>query len=187
MARRYCPCLAAPVNWNAASRYFLPSLAGLLFQSHCRSRFHMFCRCHIHQPCLKRFPGSRRRGPAHSPILRQCQGRFCFTGRSSSGWERLQHWSRRFLCSPRGRLADCLKSLPEDQRQLVSNVFESSKGSRGTGIGLPVSRKILREHGGRIRIEGGPGEGTRFVLSWPRGNPKEETVRLESPTSVPGE
>ena len=77
--------------------------------------------------------------------------------------------------------------IPEDQRQLVFNVFESSKGSRGTGIGLPVSRKILREHGGRIRIEGGPGEGTRFVLSWPRGNPKEETVRLESPTSVPGE
>ncbi|MGB0742109.1 MAG: ATP-binding protein, partial [Planctomycetaceae bacterium] len=45
----------------------------------------------------------------------------------------------------------------------------SSKGSRGTGIGLPVSRKILREHGGKIQIEGEPGEGTRFVLSWPRG------------------
>ncbi|MEZ6040583.1 MAG: ATP-binding protein [Planctomycetaceae bacterium] len=61
--------------------------------------------------------------------------------------------------------------IPEEQRAAVFNVFESSKGSRGTGIGLPVSRKILREHGGRIRIEGGPGEGTRFVLSWPRGNP----------------
>lgn len=72
--------------------------------------------------------------------------------------------------------------IPEDQRAVVFNVFESSKGSRGTGIGLPVSRKIVREHGGRIRIEGGPGEGTRFVLSWPRGNPKSETVRLESPT-----
>lgn len=60
--------------------------------------------------------------------------------------------------------------IPEDQRASIFNVFESSKGSRGTGIGLPVSRKILREHGGRIRIEGGPGEGTRFVLSWPRGS-----------------
>lgn len=59
--------------------------------------------------------------------------------------------------------------IPEDQRQSIFNVFESSKGSRGTGIGLPVSRKILREHGGRVRVEGGPGQGTRFVLSWPRG------------------
>lgn len=75
--------------------------------------------------------------------------------------------------------------IPEDQRQIVFNVFESSKGSRGTGIGLPVSRKIIREHGGRVRIEGGPGEGTRFILSWPRGNPKTETVRLDSPTQTP--
>lgn len=72
--------------------------------------------------------------------------------------------------------------IPEDQRQIVFNVFESSKGSRGTGIGLPVSRKIVREHGGRIRIEGEPGEGTRFVLSWPRGNPRSETIRLDQPT-----
>lgn len=75
--------------------------------------------------------------------------------------------------------------IPEDQRQVVFNVFESSKGSRGTGIGLPVSRKIIREHGGRVRIEGEPGEGTRFVLSWPRGNPKSDTVQLESPTNTP--
>lgn len=61
--------------------------------------------------------------------------------------------------------------IPEDQRDVVFNVFESSKGSRGTGIGLPVSLKIIREHGGRIKIDSEPGSGTRFVLSWPRGNP----------------
>lgn len=71
--------------------------------------------------------------------------------------------------------------IPDDQHAAVFQVFESSKGERGTGIGLPVSRKIIREHGGRIRIEGGPGLGTRFVLSWPRGNPDE---RLESGTSA---
>ena len=76
--------------------------------------------------------------------------------------------------------------IPEDQRDAVFNVFESSKGSRGTGIGLPVSRKILTEHGGRIRIDGGPGEGTRFVLSWPRGNPKSEDAALDRATQVPG-
>lgn len=72
--------------------------------------------------------------------------------------------------------------IPEDQRASVFQVFESSKGERGTGIGLPVSRKIIREHGGRIRIESEAQEGTRFILSWPRGNPKSETIRLDSPT-----
>lgn len=67
--------------------------------------------------------------------------------------------------------------IPEEQRALIFNVFESSKGSRGTGIGLPVSRKILREHGGRVRVEGGPGQGTRFVLSWPRGQVAPEPER----------
>ncbi|MCH2203610.1 MAG: ATP-binding protein [Fuerstiella sp.] len=63
--------------------------------------------------------------------------------------------------------------IPADQQDAVFNVFESSKGSRGTGIGLPVSLKIVREHGGHIRIDSEPGTGTRFVLSWPRGNPDE--------------
>ncbi|MGB4711072.1 MAG: ATP-binding protein [Fuerstiella sp.] len=75
--------------------------------------------------------------------------------------------------------------IPEEQRASVFQVFESSKGERGTGIGLPVARKIIREHGGRIRIESEPNEGTRFILSWPRGNPKSETVRLDSPTMSP--
>ncbi len=62
--------------------------------------------------------------------------------------------------------------IPDDQTDSVFNVFESSKGSRGTGIGLPVSLKIIREHGGRIRIDTEPGRGTRFVLNWPRGSPE---------------
>jgi len=69
-------------------------------------------------------------------------------------------------------ISDNGPGIPDDQRDIVFNLFESSKGSRGTGIGLPVSRKIIREHGGRIHIDTEPGTGTRFVLSWPRGNPE---------------
>jgi two-component system NtrC family sensor kinase len=75
-------------------------------------------------------------------------------------------------------ISDNGAGIPEDQRAAIFNVFESSKGSRGTGIGLPVSRKILREHGGRVRVEGGPGQGTRFVLSWPRGNMTVPDINL---------
>lgn len=46
-------------------------------------------------------------------------------------------------------------------------VFESTKGSRGTGLGLPVSQKILREHGGEIHVTSQIGSGSRFVLELP--------------------
>jgi two-component system, NtrC family, sensor kinase len=58
--------------------------------------------------------------------------------------------------------------IPEEQRAKIFNVFESTKGGRGTGLGLPVSQKILREHGGDIIVETKPGFGCRFVLNWPR-------------------
>lgn len=58
--------------------------------------------------------------------------------------------------------------IPEDQRSRIFQIFESTKGSRGTGLGLAVSQKILREHGGDITIESHVGHGSRFTLLWPR-------------------
>jgi signal transduction histidine kinase len=45
--------------------------------------------------------------------------------------------------------------------------FVSSKGSRGTGLGLPVSRKTFREHGGDIVVESKVGKGSKFILRLP--------------------
>ena len=58
---------------------------------------------------------------------------------------------------------------PSDMAAIFS-LFESRKGSRGTGLGLPVSQKILREHGGDITVESERGKGTKFRLSLPAGN-----------------
>ena len=55
---------------------------------------------------------------------------------------------------------------PEQQSRLF-NLFESTKGARGTGIGLSVSRKIIREHGGDILVSSTPGVGSRFIIEWP--------------------
>jgi signal transduction histidine kinase/pSer/pThr/pTyr-binding forkhead associated (FHA) protein len=49
--------------------------------------------------------------------------------------------------------------------------FVSSKGAKGTGLGLAVSRKILREHGGDILVQSQPGKGTRFILRLPLRSP----------------
>jgi two-component system NtrC family sensor kinase len=59
------------------------------------------------------------------------------------------------------------EGIPQEDLQRIFSVFESKKGARGTGLGLPVSQKILREHGGDIRVESTPGTGSRFTLELP--------------------
>jgi len=49
--------------------------------------------------------------------------------------------------------------------------FVSTKGSRGTGLGLPVSRKIFREHGGDIVVESIIGKGSKFIMRLPMRSP----------------
>ncbi|MDD3470193.1 MAG: FHA domain-containing protein [Thermoguttaceae bacterium] len=57
--------------------------------------------------------------------------------------------------------------IPADQIETLFKPFMSTKKNRGTGLGLPVSEKILREHGGKILVESTVGHGTRFTLQWP--------------------
>lgn len=57
--------------------------------------------------------------------------------------------------------------IPDDVASRIFVPFESTKGSSGTGLGLPVSQKILREHGGDITYRTKIGQGTAFILYWP--------------------
>ncbi|HLA85305.1 MAG TPA: ATP-binding protein [Thermoguttaceae bacterium] len=61
--------------------------------------------------------------------------------------------------------------IPPDTMKNLFSPFVSSKGSRGTGLGLPVSQKILTEHGGQIRVESSP-RGSMFTLEWPAVAPE---------------
>lgn len=54
--------------------------------------------------------------------------------------------------------------------------FVSTKGAKGTGLGLPVSRKTLREHGGDVTAASEPGKGTRFALRWPTQQPATDAT-----------
>jgi len=62
--------------------------------------------------------------------------------------------------------------IPEDQRDDLFRPFASSKKGRGTGLGLPVSQKILSEHGGRILVHSAVGKGSRFTLELPAVAPQ---------------
>ncbi|MBM4018830.1 MAG: GAF domain-containing sensor histidine kinase [Planctomycetes bacterium] len=45
--------------------------------------------------------------------------------------------------------------------------FFSTKGNKGTGLGLPVTKKIVEEHGGAIQVRSARGEGTEFTIVLP--------------------
>jgi two-component system, NtrC family, sensor kinase len=64
-------------------------------------------------------------------------------------------------------VADNGPGIPADQMEHLFSPFVSSKKSHGTGLGLPVSQKILSEHGGRIVVDSALGQGCRFVLELP--------------------
>jgi two-component system, NtrC family, sensor kinase len=49
----------------------------------------------------------------------------------------------------------------------IFNLFVSTKGAKGTGLGLTVSRKILHEHGGDITATSTLGQGSSFQLEFP--------------------
>jgi K+-sensing histidine kinase KdpD len=61
--------------------------------------------------------------------------------------------------------------IPPEQLADIFRPFVSTKGSRGTGLGLPVSRKILREHGGDIIVQSQPQVGSKFTLKLPIKSP----------------
>lgn len=49
---------------------------------------------------------------------------------------------------------------------LFSPLF-STKGGKGTGLGLLVTGKLVEEHKGRIDIQSSPGQGTTFIIRLP--------------------
>ena len=71
-------------------------------------------------------------------------------------------------------VSDTGEGIPEEDLGSIFGLFESQKGSRGTGLGLPVSQKILREHHGDIKVVSEVGAGSVFTLYWP-ASPSENS------------
>jgi signal transduction histidine kinase len=61
---------------------------------------------------------------------------------------------------------------PEDQ-ELIFEEFQQARGANhrtrydGTGLGLPIARKFIELHGGRLWVESAPGEGSTFRFTLP--------------------
>lgn len=64
-------------------------------------------------------------------------------------------------------VADNGPGVPEEDRERVCEPFFSTKGTQGTGLGLAVTLKMIREHGGALDIERSDIGGALFRIVLP--------------------
>ncbi len=53
----------------------------------------------------------------------------------------------------------------------IFTIFFSSKGKKGTGLGLYITNKVLEQHSGEIKVKSSPETGTKFLIKMPRTIP----------------
>lgn len=75
--------------------------------------------------------------------------------------------------------------MDEETRRKIFAGFFSTKGSRGTGLGLLVTSKIVMEHHGEISFESEAGVGTTFVLRLPNRRPIETGLSVYKSAQSP--
>jgi signal transduction histidine kinase len=63
--------------------------------------------------------------------------------------------------------------MDPETRDSVFNLFFSSKGQMGTGLGLFIAKNIVEQHGGTIQVKSTPGRGSRFRVMMPKILPQE--------------
>lgn len=61
--------------------------------------------------------------------------------------------------------------ISDEHKQKLFSMFFSTKGSKGTGLGLAVTHKIIQEHNGTIAVASEVGVGTSFIISLPIHGP----------------
>jgi signal transduction histidine kinase len=66
------------------------------------------------------------------------------------------------------RVADTGVGMDQETIAKLFTVFFSTKGRRGTGLGLFVANQVVEQHGGHISVRSQPGKGTIFRIDIPR-------------------
>ncbi len=76
--------------------------------------------------------------------------------------------------------------IAADRHQSIFQPFQTTKGLRGTGLGLAVTKRIIEEHGGRIRLESVAGRGATFSVILPAdGQRIDPSATAASRTGTP--
>jgi len=75
---------------------------------------------------------------------------------------------------------------PEDQETIFEEFKQATddKRAEGTGLGLPLARKLVELHGGRLRVESEEGRGSTFRFTLPTNLPPVSRRVASQPVSA---
>jgi PAS domain S-box-containing protein len=78
------------------------------------------------------------------------------------------------------RVSDTGPGIPAALREKIFDIFFTTKpAGKGTGLGLTITKNIIKLHGGDVKIECPPEGGTTFIIELPMGfveQPEEEPL-----------
>lgn len=69
------------------------------------------------------------------------------------------------------KIGDNGVGMDRETRESLFTLFFSSKGNKGTGLGLFIANKIIDQHGGKIKVESKPNRGSSFRITIPLKSP----------------
>ncbi len=79
-------------------------------------------------------------------------------------------------------VSDTGMGMDEDTRKRCLEPFFSTKGKRGTGLGLAMVYGVMERHEGSIEIQSEPGKGTAFRLVFPGVRTESTVIEIEKET-----
>lgn len=78
---------------------------------------------------------------------------------------RIQTWTEPgFVCLA---VQDSGPGIPCEMKEVIFDTLYTTKGEKGTGLGLTVVKHVMQRHGGTVELDPLEGRGTRFVLRFP--------------------
>lgn len=80
-------------------------------------------------------------------------------------------------------IADSGAGIAEDDLDLIFQEFRqvdstTTREAGGTGLGLPITRRLIEMHGGTIWVDSTPGEGSVFSILLPIDGPSDKHTRI---------
>ena len=75
--------------------------------------------------------------------------------------------------------------MDPETRENVFTLFFSSKGHAGTGLGLYIADRIIKQHGGHIKVDSSPGKGSRFRITLPEILPASAKQQMNNLPETP--